>query len=315
MRVLTALDRRQIAELRERGEFFWLDLTSPGDSDVELLGETFGIHPLALEAAKSFQLRPKLEEFGDHVLLVFYGVNDRREESPELVEVHLFISGDYVVSVHPDQCKPLAELRQRMAERDPASEEYVVYRILDALADSFFEVLAAIDGRIDEIEDAIVKRADEQQLQQIFHLKRDLVTLRKIVTPQRDLLARAIDDIAMLPGFQDDARNYFRDVYDHMIRVSDLVDSYRDLLTGALDVYLSTVSNRLNTVMERLTVVATIFLPLTFLTGFFGQNFGWMVDHVDTFAAFMVFGVGGVMLAVAILLVMFRRSGYIGRSP
>ena len=311
MHVLTELDRRQITELRERDEFFWLDLTAPGDADVELLGELFGLHPLALEAAKSFGQRPKLDDFGDYVVLVFYGARRRQDDSPETIEVHLFISGGYVVSVHPALCEPLAELRQRVSERDPASEEYVVYLILDALADSFFEVLAAIDDKIDDLEDAVITKVDEEQLHQIFQVKRDLVHFRKIVTPQRDLLARAIDDITMLPGFQEDARNWFRDVYDHMIRISDLVDSYRDLLSGALDVYLSTVSNRLNSVMERLTVIATIFLPLTFVTGFFGQNFGWMVHKINTFAAFMAFGVGGIVVAVGILLVMFKRRHWI----
>ena len=166
------------------------------------------------------------------------------------------------------------------------------------LADSFFPALAAIDDEIDTLEDAIVTHADEQKLQRIFQLKRELVGLRRIVTPQRDLLASTIDEINDLPGFEDGKRNYFRDVYDHMIRVSDLIDSYRDLLTGALDVYLSTVSNRLNAVMKRLTIVATIFLPLTFLTGFFGQNFGWMVRHVDTFADFMIFGMGSLVVCV-----------------
>jgi magnesium transporter len=311
MHVLTALDRRQIAELRERGEFFWLDLTAPSDADVGALGEIFELDPPALEAARSFGRRPRIEGFGDYVLLVFYGARSRRGQSPELIEVHLFISGAYVVSVHPKQCEALSELQRSMPRRDSGTEEYVVFRILDALADSFFEVLGGIDDEIDGLEDAVVTHADERQLQRIFNLKRDLVLVRKIVTPQRDLLARAIDDITMLPGFQADARGYFRDVYDHMIRISDLVDSYRDLLTGALDVYLSTVSNRLNSVMERLTIIATIFLPLTFLTGFFGQNFGWMVHKVDTFTAFMVFGVGGVVVAVTILLIMFKRSRWI----
>ena len=195
------------------------------------------------------------------------------------------------------------------------SEEFIVYKILDVLADSFFPGLAAIDEEIDELENAIVSQADEAQLKRIFELKRDLVRLRRIATPQRDLLASTIDQITDLPGFEVDTRDYFRAVYDHMIRVSDLIDSYRDLLTGALDVYLSTVSNRLNSVVERLTVVATIFLPLTALTGFFGMNFGWMVGHIDSFTAFATLGIGGVLVCVALLLLLFRRAGYIGGSP
>jgi magnesium transporter len=131
------------------------------------------------------------------------------------------------------------------------------------------------------------------------------------VTPQRDLFARAIDQIALLPGLEPAARDYFRDVYDHLIRISDLIDSYRDLLTGAMDVYLSTVSNRLNQVMKQLTVVATIFLPLTFVTGFFGQNFAWMVRHVDSLGAFLGFGIGGIALSVVLMVAWFKRGNFI----
>ena len=120
----------------------------------------------------------------------------------------------------------------------------------------------------------MIVEATNEQLQRIFALKRDLVTMRKVVTPQRDIFARSIDQLAELPGLTVDERDYFRDVYDHLIRISDLIDSYRDLLGGATDVYLSTVANRQNEVMKQLAVIATIFLPLTFITGFFGQNFG-----------------------------------------
>jgi magnesium transporter len=132
-----------------------------------------------------------------------------------------------------------------------------------------------------------------------------------VITPQRDLAARTIEEIDELPGLTGGTRDYFRDVYDHLIRVSDLVDSYRDLLTGTMDVYLSTVSNRLNVVMKQLTLVATVFLPITALTGFFGQNFGWLVRHVTGFWAFAVFGVGGATMSCVILYAWFRRQRFL----
>jgi magnesium transporter len=134
--------------------------------------------------------------------------------------------------------------------------------------------------------------------------------MRKVITPQRDMFARAGDDIISLPGLQPGTRDYFRDVYDHLIRISDLIDSYRDLLTGAMDVYLSTASNRLNAIMKQLTIIATIFLPLAFVTGFFGQNFGWMVEHVDSLTAFLPLGGGGLLVPAVALLVYFRRAGF-----
>ena len=154
--------------------------------------------------------------------------------------------------------------------------------MLDALTDSFFPVLSDIDDQIDEPRGAVLAEPTDEQLQRLFALKRELVAMRKVVTPQRDLFARSIDQIAELPGLQLDERDYFRDVYDHLIRISDLIDSYRDLLSGATDLYLSTVSNRQNDVMKQLTVIATIFLPLSFITGFFGQNFGYLVIHLIT---------------------------------
>ena len=135
--------------------------------------------------------------------------------------------------------------------------------------------------------------------------------MRRVVSPQRDLLARRTDDILELPGLEHDTRNYFRDVYDHMLRISDLIDSYRDLLASSRDAHLSMVSNRLNSITKQLTIVATIFLPLAFITGVFGQNFKWMTDHIQSFAAFAIFGVGGLAFAGLALLIWFRRGRFL----
>ena len=165
--------------------------------------------------------------------------------------------------------------------------------------DSFFPILADFDDRIDELEDGIFRKADDQQLQEIFQMKRLLVGIRKAITPQRDTFARVMGGVAELPGLDAEDERYFRDVYDHLIRISDLVDSYRDLLTGAMDVYLSTVSNRLNAVMKQLTIIATIFLPLSWLTGFFGQNFGFEVAHIGSWESFVGLGIGTELLGLA----------------
>jgi magnesium transporter len=175
-------------------------------------------------------------------------------------------------------------------------------------------VLESIDDEIDVLEDKIVTRPGDAELQTVFKLKRFLVTIRRIVTPQRDLAARTIDEIVELPGLDPEQRDYFRDIYDHLIRVSDMIDSYRDLLTGVMDVYLSTVSNRMNSVMKQLTVIATIFLPLTFVTGFFGQNFGWLTGHITSFWVFALYGLGGLLVPITIMLVWFKRSGFLRKD-
>ena len=310
VRVLTAIDPDAIAALRSRGEFFWLDLGQPTGDDIAKLQQLFSLHPIAVEEIVERDQRPKLDDYGDYLLMVFYGARSDAEGHPALVEVELLIHGDYIVSSHHQPCAELTALHRQLEERPPSSEQFLVYRVLDTLTDTFFPVLSAIDDAIDDLENDVISQPTDEQLQRIFRLKRNLVMMRKVISPQRDLFARAGDDIINLPGLEPGTRDYFRDVYDHLIRISDLIDSYRDLLTGAMDVYLSTVSNRLNAIMKQLTAIATIFLPLAFVTGFFGQNFGWMVRQVNSLAAFLVLGIGGVVVSSAALYAYFRRAGF-----
>jgi magnesium transporter len=310
VRVLTALDRAQVEDLRRRDEFFWLDLKDPSNDDLNALQEIFGFHPLTIEDTREFGQRPKLESYGEYVFVVFYGARAEGDRVG-LTELHLFLSGSYVISVRRERCAELEEVHATLEKAGARGEQFILYKIFDALTDSFFPVLSGMDEQIDAIENEIIEQPTDQQLQTIFQLKRDLVAMRRVVTPQRDLFARAIDDITALPGLEPSAHDYFRDVYDHLIRISEQIDSYRDLLTSAMDVYLSTVSNRLNQVMKQLTIIATIFLPLSFVTGFFGQNFGWLVQHIDTLGAFLAYGVGGVVVALVLLVGWFRRAGYL----
>ncbi|MHB8690533.1 MAG: magnesium/cobalt transporter CorA [Solirubrobacteraceae bacterium] len=309
----TSIDEARIHEYLERDHFFWLDLTAPSAADLAKLHSLFGFHPLALEDSENFGQRPKLDNYVDYVFLVFYGAWRHRAEDPEpLREVHLFISGSYLITIHRDPFPPLDRQRDQLDGRVLHSEQFLLYRVLDALTDSFFPLLAKMDDEIDQLEAAVLLNPTDEQLQRLFSLKRQLVAMRKVVTPQRDLFARSVDQIAELPGFQLDERDYFRDIYDHLIRISDLIDSYRDLLSGATDLYLSTVSNRQNDVMKQLTVIATIFLPLSFITGFFGQNFAFMITHLINHTwAFFVFGIGCMLATCAGLLVFFRRKGWV----
>ncbi len=311
MRFLQTIDREAIAGLLGRDEYFWLDLTDPGPEDAAALGDLFSFHPLALEDMLLREQRPKLEDYVSYMFLVYYGVGEAEEGGIELHEVHAFISGGYIVTSHRHPCDALVQARQRLSAQTPRSEQFVVYRVLDGLTDSFFPVLDRLDDRIERLDGEIFDRPTPGQLQEIAGLRRDLVALRRVVTPQRDLLARGVDDILKIPGLEADSRNYFRDVYDHAILISDQIDSYRDLLAGTRDAYLSIVSNRLNQITKQLTVVATIFLPLSFVVGFFGQNFRWMVVNVDSAAAFWGLGIGSLVLSVVALLVWFRRGSYL----
>ena len=304
------VDGDVVREHLARDEFFWLDLHRPTAEELALLREPFGLHPLAVEDAEHFGQRPKLEEYDGYVYLVAYGANADRDG---LVEVHCSLSENYLVTVHRDDCPAFEDLRRQVITgRPPALQPALaLYRVVDALADSFFPELSKLDDRIDELENGVLEQPDDAQLQEVFQLKRRLVTWRKVIAPERDLFARLVTGVVAIPGMTPDAERYFRDVYDHLIRISDLVDSYRDLLTGAMDVYLSTVSNRLNDVMKRLTIVATIFMPLTWITGFFGMNFGRLVVGITGWPAFLIYGLGTQIVAVVIMLVFFRRRGWI----
>jgi magnesium transporter len=302
-------DRPTVEGLLAGHSFFWLDLDRPAAGDFEILRDVFRFHPLAVEDSEHFDQRAKLDDYDDFLFIVVYGATP---DADQLVEVHCFYSERFLVTVHRDDCPAFAEIRRRYRDRVKAIDKpsLLLYRVIDGLVDSFFPILAAFDNRIDELENQIFSRADDEQLQEIFGMKRLMVGMRKAVTPQRDTFASLMGRIAELPGLEDEDERYFRDVYDHLIRISDLIDSYRDLLTGAMDVYLSTVSNRLNSVMKQLTVIATIFLPLTFITGFFGQNFGWMVAHIGGLPAFLALGIGSEIVLVVVLLTYFKRRGW-----
>jgi len=308
----TTIDEERIRRYMERDHFLWLDLTSPSHDELARLHELFGFHPLALEDTEEFGQRPKLDNYGDHIFLVFYGAwRDGPDEAARLHEVHMYISGQYLVTIHRDPLPVLDQQRKELDGQVLHSEQFLLYRVLDSLTDSFFPLLADMDDEIDTLEAAVLVNPTDRQLDRLFTLKRQLVAMRKVVTPQRDLFASSIDQLAELPGLQLDERDYFRDVYDHLIRISDLIDSYRDLLSGATDLYLSTVSNRQNDVMKQLTVIATIFLPLSFITGFFGQNFAWMVRHITSSWIFWGLGVGSMLATVAGLLLFFRRKAWL----
>lgn len=308
----TGIDEARIRDQLERDHFFWLDLHAPGPEELTQLRDIFGFHPLALEDIEHFGQRPKLDDYGSYVFLVFYGAWRHQAQDPNpLREVQMFISGHYLITIHRDPLPALDEQRKQLDGRLLHSEQFILYRVLDALVDSFFPLLADMDDEIDELESAIVATPSDDQLQRLFALKRQLVAMRKVISPQRDLFASSVDRLAGLPGLELDERDYFRDIYDHLIRISDLIDSYRDLLSGATDLYLSTVSNRQNDVMKQLTVIATVFLPLGFLTGFFGQNFGFLVKDITPTWTFWVVGLGSMLATCVGLLIFFRRKGWV----
>lgn len=327
MRFLDHIDRGAIADLLARKEYFWLDLDGPDEAEIAALEEIFHFHPLALEDLRKKGQRPKLEDYGDYMFLVYYGCIVPEDGAPQpsdaplgpgpadgeriqLEEVHSFISGEYLVTAHDGACVALDKVRERLDRQAPRSEQFVVYRVLDGLTDTFFPLLEDLEDRLERLDEEIFSEPSPEHLQPLTELRRDLIELGRVATPQRDMLARHIDDILEIPGLQADSRDYFRDVYDHSIRISDQIDSYRDLLIGSRDAYLSVTSNRLNEITKQLTVIATIFLPLSFVVGFFGQNFAWMIGKINTELEFWLIGIGSMVVSLIVLMIVLRRPSY-----
>jgi magnesium transporter len=300
MQVLDKVDLDAIRALHEREEFFWLDLDSPSDADLDALGELLGIADLAVEDSKEFGQRPKLDDYRERVLIVFYGAHDS-----ELVEVHVHVSGKEVVTIRRAPCAHLWEARERAATARVRTEQDLVYRVLDALATSLRALADRHAAEVEHLEEIAFERPKPADRRRMSELRSDLFRLQQIVVPQREMLGRGGDLIETLPGLERDvARHPFRDVHDDLVVTATEIDYLRELLTEAVNVLI-------NQMAGRLTIVATIFLPLTFATGFFGMNFGWLVDHISSAESFLVLGVGGMILPLIIAAVLLLRAGYV----
>ena len=300
--------RDAVAERLRSGESLWVDIQAPDADDLALLRETFEFHPLAIARSEQFEQRPTADEFDEFLYLVVYGWSP---DEDGLVEVHCFYAEQYVVTVHRDPSPTLDDLATRL-ERD--SEHFpappmLLYRVIDDLVEDIFPALQQLDERLDAIEERIFAAPSNQQLQDIFLAKRQLVRLRRVVAPQRDLLGRLVSGAVELPGSTREIERYFRDLYDHLVHLTEEIDGDRELASSAIDAYLSTASNRLTGTTKQLTLIATIFLPLSFLTGFFGQNFGWMVGELSSWQAFVLFALVLEAVTVGALVLLFRRWG------
>jgi magnesium transporter len=300
MQVLDKVDLDAIRALHEREEFFWLDLDSPSDEDLDALGELLGISDLAVEDSKEFGQRPKLDDYGERVLIVFYGAHGGGP-----VEVHVHVSGEEVVTIRRAPCAHLWEARERVATARARTEQDLVYRVLDALANSLRALADRYAVEVEHLEEIAFERPKPADRRRMSELRSDLFRLQQIVVPQREMLGRGGDLLETLPGLERDvARHPFRDVHDDLVVTANEIDYLRELLTEAVNVLI-------NQMAGRLTIVATIFLPLTFATGFFGMNFGWMVDHISSAESFLVLGVGGMILPLILAAVLLLRAGYV----
>ncbi len=306
-RTLDDLDA--ISEVIAKGEgFVWLDIAQPSAEDLAMLGREFEIHPMALEDASLWHERPKIEFFEHYVLVIAHAASVDADGDPVVHEIAVLAGEHYVVTLRAKPLYSLAEIerRRRVSMTVPYDATGLLYIILDTIVDGYFPITQSFDDRLVRLEDRLFDndKFSERTEHEIFQFKRALVLFRAVVAPMREILLRLthseIDPLK--PGLA----LYFRDVHDHVMRALEQIDITRDLVNSTLDIHLASQSHRQNEVSKQLTIIATIFLPLTYITGFFGQNFGWMVNNVVSPQMFWGLGVGSQIATVIILFAYFR---------
>ena len=310
-RVLASL--REGAAARESGTVTWINVD--GLHQTELLDEAgtlFGIHPLVQEDILNTEQRPKLEDYDDYLFIVlkmlFY---DDEAEAIRTEQVSLVLGPDYVLSFQEQPGDVFDGIRERLRVNKgrlrKLGPDYLAYALIDAIVDGYFGILEAIGDHIELMEEELVSDLSPATLQKIHGFKREMILLRKSVWPLREVLGNLRRQDS--PLVKESTDIFLRDVYDHTIQVVDTVETFRDIISGMLDLYLSSMSNRMNEVMKVLTIIATIFIPLTFLAGVYGMNFTYIPElkwHWGYFALL------GVMVAIAaVMLFFFRRKRWL----
>jgi magnesium transporter len=294
----------------------WVDMESPTEADEQVLLDVFHFHPLTVEDCRENRHYPKIEEFEGYLYFIVHGVTaDTNSASFNTIELDGFLGSNYVITYHHDYFRSIANVKQLLRTSPVACQRgtaFLLHQILDQVVDYYSPVLDDFDERIDKLEDDIfnLRRPNNKTLSEIMELKRSVLRLRRISVKQMDILHRmSRGEFSLIPEVM---RPFYRDVYDHLVRVVDLSENYRDLISGSLEAYLSVVSNRLNEIMKVLTIFSAIMLPLTFIAGIYGMNFDNMPELHSKYG---YFGVLVIMVGVAVgMLLFFRRRGWIGRA-
>jgi magnesium transporter len=308
-----------IRAMRDPKAVFWLDMSKPTDEELFYLDEVFGFHPLAIEDSIQYSQRPKIESYrhtGEvcneaYFYMVIHGPDlETFRENLRTKELDIFMSARYLVSIHEEEHRSVRQIRDRAA-LDPSlvldgGIDMLLHHILDLLVDNYTPILDYLQEEIDDLEEQAVTNPTPELLPRIAHKKRELLNFRRIIGPQREVLAQLTR--GEVPFVRESTRVYLRDVLDHLVRAVEMIELYRDLIVGARDIYMSSVSNNLNKVMKTLTIITVVALPMTVVTSFFGMNFegvpgwDWMLHNPVGFFGAMLFILG----MVAGLLWIFR---------
>ena len=310
----TAADLPEL--LKDKNAVIWVDMERPTEADEQVLLDVFQFHPLTIEDCRENRHYPKIEEFEGYIYFIVHGVTaDISPDRFNTIELDGFLGPNYVITYHHDMFRSINNVKQLLRTTPLVCQRgsaYLLHQILDQVVDFYSPVLDDFDQRIDRLEEDIftLKRSNNQILSDITALKRSVLRLRRISGKQMDILHRmSRGEFALIP---DEMRPFYRDVFDHLVRVVDLSESYRDLISGSLEAYLTVVSNRMNEIMKVLTIFSAIMLPLTFIAGVYGMNFDNMPELHSRYGYFTVLL---IMIVVAVgMLLFFKRRGWIGSS-
>lgn len=270
-----------LLKLKNSEAVTWIQVVGLRDETIiEQIGNCFGIHPLVMEDILEANHRPKLEDYGDYLYIILRAFHSKDKSYSKTEQISMIIGENYVLTFHDREDVVFDTLRNRLREGKgrlrTLGADYLAYAILDVVVDNYFDVVEHLGESIEELEDKLVLEPSRNTLQKIHRLKHAILVLRKAVWPLRDAIgALSRGESALI---QSSTLLYLRDVYDHTIQVIDTLETYRDLLSGMLDIYLSSISNHMNQIMKVLTIISTIFIPLTFIVGIYGMNFKYMPE-------------------------------------
>jgi magnesium transporter len=297
--VLAAVDAERIRALTERRTFFWLDLVSPASADLDTLEQLLGLHPAAIEDTREWDQLPRLDDYSDHVMLVFFSAR-QVDDVVEPVEVHVYVSGEWIVTVRRCPTR-LDGQRDWLAAQDIEDEDQVLYHVLDALADGWDPVIATLDDRVDRVESEVLDRPQQRHLRQIYRLKQEVSELQRRAGPQRAVFVGAIETIHRLDNLTRGSRAWLADVEAHLDSIASDLRRLGGDLNALTDTFFNANANRLNRLATLVAVGSMFFLIWTLVTGFFGQNFGYLVEHIDSKEAFLAYEVGALLIPTVIL--------------
>ncbi|WP_082526778.1 magnesium and cobalt transport protein CorA [Kitasatospora sp. MBT63] len=304
----------QAAARCAQGGFVWLGLFEPGPEELAEVRASFGLHELAVEDAQAFHLRPKAEQYEDGTELIILRTAryDDGSEEVDTGEISIFLAEHFVIAVRQGIASELAGARSRLEQRPEllrTGSASTLWAILDQVVDSYAPVVAELERDIEQIE-ATVFSGTVAPTERIYFLRREATDFYRAVHPLLAVLTRRLQPGKSPPALLP----YFRDVHDHLLLVNEEVAAQRDLLATVLEANIAVISveqNRINlrqtATMERLTILASVFLPLSFVVGFFGQNFAWLVRNINSFTAFLTLGIGGLLLPCLLLFLWLRR--------